>query len=175
MPVLPVDLLLGRGGVVDGEVCAARVQDGDIWPVEAFKLAVWEGEANPRAAIALLEQPAPTATEVGISAPESKPEPRSYESPTPPEVPADGTSATPQVPARRAAPAAKTGPKAAPSREQARAILMALKDFEAVSNAELARIHGGSDRFWGGAKDRLRAELAEFTTEANTLRTEETS
>jgi hypothetical protein len=57
----------------------------------------------------------------------------------------------------------------APSREQAEAILQALPDFELVSDKELARLHGGSDRFWAGAKKRLREKLAELTTEAQTL------
>lgn len=127
----------------------------------AFRLAVWAGETNPHAAIALLGQPAVAPTGVGVSAPDSKPQARDYESPAP-------TPETLPVKAVAAKPAAK-GLKAAPSREQARAILMALPDFKAVTNGELARLHSGSDRFWAGAKDRLHAELAELTAEAKAL------
>jgi hypothetical protein len=67
-------------------------------------------------------------------------------------------------------PAKRTEPaKGAPSREEARAILMGLEDFEAVSNGHLSREHGCSDVWWGRQKKALRAELAELTTEANAL------
>jgi hypothetical protein len=102
------------------------------------------------------EEPAP-ATGLGISPPESKPEPRSYESP----------AAQDASPASMPAPSRKESAKGAPSREEARAILMALEDFEAVSNGHLSREHGCSDVWWGRQKKALRAELAELTTEAN--------
>jgi hypothetical protein len=95
------------------------------------------------------------ATGLGISPPESKPEPRSYES-----------SATQDAPP---APSRKESAKGAPSREEARAILMGLEDFEAVSNGRLSREHGCSDVWWGRQKKALRTELAELTTEANAL------
>lgn len=124
----------------------------------AFRLAVWDGETDPRAAIALLEQPAGADVATGPAPMLAR------------EVEVARDVAPPPAPVKTVdAPTPGKGPKAAPSREQARAILMALRDFEAVSNAELARLHGGSDRFWGGAKDRLRAELADLTTEARSL------
>jgi hypothetical protein len=124
----------------------------------AFRLAVWEGETDPRAAIALLEQPAVTdvATDpVPVLAREME---------TAREV------APSSVPVKTGAtPASAKGSKAAPSREQARVILMDLKDFEAEPNAKLSREHGGSDTFWRQRKDDLRGELAALTTEAGAL------
>jgi hypothetical protein len=56
----------------------------------AFKAAVWAGETNPRAAVALLEQPA----ELGIAEAESKPQPQDLESLVPP---AAGPRLVPQL------------------------------------------------------------------------------
>jgi hypothetical protein len=127
----------------------------------AFRLAVWEGETDPRAAIALLEQPAVADVALGPAPVLAREVEVEVETAT-------DVAPTP-VPVKPAAKPPAKGPKAAPSREQARAILMALPDFEAVSNAELARLHGGTDTFWRGRKVDLRTELAELTTEAGAL------
>jgi hypothetical protein len=63
----------------------------------------------------------------------------------------------------------KDAPKAAPSREQARAILLDLDSQDAKSNADLAREYGGSDVFWGKRKKDLREELAKLGAEAGNL------
>jgi hypothetical protein len=87
----------------------------------------------------------------------------------PPPVAATDVAPATAPPAPRKTPKDPAKAKSCPTREQARAVLMAMPDFEAVSNAELARLHGGTDTFWRGRKVDLRAELAELTTEAGAL------
>jgi hypothetical protein len=105
-----------------------------------FKHAEPAQETPPAAPPVPVQAPPPVVAEV-------QPEP--VKSPKPAEVPASA--------------------KGAPSREEARAILMALPDFEAVSNGQLSREHGCSDVWWGRQKKALRAELAELTMEAGNL------
>jgi hypothetical protein len=70
---------------------------------------------------------------------------------------------------RKAAPKGPATAKPAPSRDQARDILLALDSLDATTNADLARHHGGTPEFWGQRKKALRGELAEFDREAQRL------
>jgi hypothetical protein len=76
--------------------------------------------------------------------------------PVPPAVP----------PAPRKAAGAKTS---APTREQARAILLALDSQDDKTNADLAREHGGTPEYWGQRKKAIREELAKLGAEAGNL------
>jgi hypothetical protein len=121
----------------------------------AFRAAVWAGETNPRAAIAMLEQPAAAESVATDPAPVAARE-------------VEAVTDVAPMPVVKAKAIAK-GPKAAPAREQARTILLALDSLDAKTNAELARQYGGSDTYWRQRKDDVRAELADMTREARSL------
>jgi hypothetical protein len=69
-------------------------------------------------------------------------------------------------PPRQAAP--KASVKGCPTREAARQILLDLDPvaFETTSNAELGRLHGGSDNWWGQRRREVADELAKIGGQA---------
>lgn len=62
-----------------------------------------------------------------------------------------------------------TEKKVAPSRDACYQILDGYDNFLSISTAQLARTHGGSDRFWSARKKEYESKIAELTTEAAEL------
>jgi hypothetical protein len=78
--------------------------------------------------------------------------------------------AVPPPPVEKPKPEPKTPErsKGCPTREAARQILLDLDPvaFETTSNAELGRIHGGSDNWWGQRRREVADELAKIGGQA---------
>ncbi len=65
-------------------------------------------------------------------------------------------------PAKLTAPTKKVSRQSAPTREAAREILLKLDSLSEMSNADLARKHGGTPEFWGQRKKALSNELEQL-------------